>query len=129
MTKAKGGAARALRKAYIFLIMAFLYAPIVMLILYSFNDSKSRAKWGGFTLRWYRELFADTEVMTALKNTLVLAVASALISTVIGLAILARGRRSQARRKSMPIPPAQLTVATPSSSESRFISFSAFTTE
>ena len=42
-----------LRKGYIYLIMAFLYAPIVMLILYSFNNSKSRAKWGGFTLMWY----------------------------------------------------------------------------
>ena len=41
-----------LRKAYIGLIMAFLYAPIVLLILYSFNNSKSRAQWGGFTLKW-----------------------------------------------------------------------------
>ena len=57
---------RKLRKAYIGVIMAFLYAPIVMLILYSFNNSKSRAKWGGFTLKWYRELFADEAIMAAL---------------------------------------------------------------
>ena len=55
-----------LRKAYIGLIMAFLYAPILLLILYSFNDSKSRAQWGGFTLRWYKELFADEAIMGAL---------------------------------------------------------------
>ena len=57
---------RTLRKAYIGLIMAFLYAPIVMLILYSFNNSKSRAQWGGFTLKWYRELFTDEAIMAAL---------------------------------------------------------------
>ena len=54
-----------LRKAYIALIMAFLYAPILLLILYSFNDSKSRANWGGFTLRWYKELFSDAAIMSA----------------------------------------------------------------
>ena len=59
-----------LRKAYIALIMAFLYAPIVLLILYSFNDSKSRANWGGFTLRWYKELFSDAAIMSALSTTL-----------------------------------------------------------
>ena len=59
-----------LRKAYIALIMAFLYAPILLLILYSFNDSKSRANWGGFTLRWYKELFSDAAIMSALGTTL-----------------------------------------------------------
>lgn len=73
-----------LRKAYIGLIMAFLYAPIVMLILYSFNDSKSRAKWGGFTLRWYKELFTDEAIMSALGTTLSIGILAALISTVLG---------------------------------------------
>ena len=75
---------RKLRKAYVGLIMAFLYAPIVMLILYSFNDSKSRAKWGGFTLKWYRELFADEAIMAALGTTLSIGILAALISTVLG---------------------------------------------
>lgn len=73
-----------LRKAYIGLIMAFLYAPIVLLILYSFNDSKSRAQWGGFTLRWYRELFADQAIMSALGTTLSIGLLAAAISTVLG---------------------------------------------
>lgn len=73
-----------LRKAYIFLIMAFLYAPIVMLILYSFNNSKSRAQWGGFTLKWYRELFTDEAIMSALGTTLSIGLLAALISTVLG---------------------------------------------
>ena len=73
-----------LRKAYIGLIMAFLYAPIVLLILYSFNDSKYRAQWGGFTLRWYRELFADQAIMSALGTTLSIGLLAAAISTVLG---------------------------------------------
>ena len=73
-----------LRKAYIALIMAFLYAPIVLLILYSFNDSKSRANWGGFTLRWYKELFTDKTIMSALGTTLSVGLLAALISTVLG---------------------------------------------
>ena len=73
-----------LRKAYVGLIMAFLYAPIVMLILYSFNNSKSRAKWGGFTLKWYRELFADEAIMAALGTTLSIGLPAAGISTILG---------------------------------------------
>ena len=73
-----------LRKAYIYLIMAFLYAPIVMLILYSFNNSKSRAQWGGFTLRWYRELFTDEAIMGALGTTLSIGLLAAVISTILG---------------------------------------------
>ncbi|MGN0996393.1 MAG: ABC transporter permease [Candidatus Ventricola sp.] len=75
-----------LRKAYVFLIMAFLYAPIVLLILYSFNDSKSRAQWGGFTLRWYQELFTDSAIMGALGTTLSIGLLAAAISTVLGTA-------------------------------------------
>ena len=75
---------KALRRAYIALIMAFLYAPIVLLILYSFNDSKSRAAWGGFTLRWYQELLSDTAILSALGTTLSIGLLSAAISTVLG---------------------------------------------
>ena len=75
---------RRIRKAYIGLIMAFLYAPIVMLILYSFNNSKSRAQWGGFTLKWYRELFTDEAIMGALGTTLSVGFLAAAISTVLG---------------------------------------------
>ena len=73
-----------LRKVYIGLIMAFLYAPIVLLILYSFNDSKSRANWGGFTLRWYKELFLDKQILSALGTTLSIGFLAAAISTILG---------------------------------------------
>lgn len=72
-------------RIYIGLIMLFLYAPIVVLIVLSFNNSKSRAKWGGFTLKWYSELFDNSIVMDALWTTLALAILSAIIATVLGL--------------------------------------------
>lgn len=74
------------QKLYIALMFIFLYAPIAVLIVLSFNKSKSRAKWGGFTLQWYKELFANQQIMNALYTTLVLALVSALIATIIGTA-------------------------------------------
>ncbi|MGI6705719.1 MAG: ABC transporter permease [Clostridia bacterium] len=73
-----------LRKGYLFLVYAFLYAPIIVLAVYSFNDSKSRAKWDGFTLKWYEQLFQDPQIMKALYYTVIIALLSALIATVIG---------------------------------------------
>lgn len=76
---------KSLKRIYIGLILIFMYAPIVTLIVMSFNASKSRSKWGGFTLNWYVELFQNEEIMGALVNTLVVAFLSALIATLIGL--------------------------------------------
>ncbi len=73
------------RRLYISLILLFLYAPIVTLIVLSFNASKTRSKWGGFTLKWYAELFQNEAIMAALINTLVIALLSAVIATVIAL--------------------------------------------
>ncbi|HHU72586.1 MAG TPA: ABC transporter permease [Clostridiales bacterium] len=71
---------------YVGLILLFLYAPIFILIILSFNKSKSRSKWGGFTLHWYRELFQNEDIMRALYTTLLIAFLSALIATIIGTA-------------------------------------------
>lgn len=73
-----------LRKIYVALIFVFLYAPIATLIVLSFNESKSRAKWGGFTFKWYVELFQNEAIMQALTNTIVLAILSSVIATIIG---------------------------------------------
>ncbi len=70
---------------YAWLIYIFLYAPIVVMIVLSFNASRSRTKWGGFTLDWYKSLFEDEAVFDALSNTLQIAVLSALISTFIAI--------------------------------------------
>ena len=88
------------RKLYIALIFIFLYAPIATLIVLSFNASKTRAKWGGFTVKWYIRLFQNEEIMQALGNTLVIALLSALIATIIGtiasIAMSSMKRRSRA---------------------------------
>ena len=73
-----------LQKIYLALILILLYAPIATLIVLSFNSSKTRSKWGGFSLKWYASLFENEEIMTALGNTILIAVASAIVATILG---------------------------------------------
>jgi spermidine/putrescine transport system permease protein len=62
----------------------FLYLPIIILVIFSFNDSRSTAQWSGFSLRWYGEMIADDQVILALWNSLFVAIVSTLIATVLG---------------------------------------------
>ena len=73
-----------LKRFYLGLILAFLYVPIVVLIVQSFNAGTSRAKWEGFSFRWYGELFSDPNIMNAVWVTLSIALLAALFSTIIG---------------------------------------------
>ena len=75
-----------LQKIYLGLIFILLYAPIITLVVLSFNNSKTRAKWGGFTGKWYVALFQNEQIMNALYTTLIIALLSALIATLIGTA-------------------------------------------
>ena len=77
---------KAAEKFYLALIFILLYAPILTLIVLSFNASRTRAKWGGATLHWYQELFKNEAIMSALYSTLLIALLSALIATFIGTA-------------------------------------------
>ena len=72
------------KNIFLISVFAFLYAPILVLIVYSFNDSKLRAKWGGFTFKWYLELFNNREILSAVSTTLSIAVISTIISTILG---------------------------------------------
>lgn len=74
------------KKLYLFLIFMFLYAPVLTLIVFSFNNSKSRAHWDGFTLKWYGELFRDKQIMSSVYYTLAIALTASLIATVVGTA-------------------------------------------
>ena len=74
------------KRIYLALILILLYAPIITLIVLSFNDSKTRSKWGGFTGKWYLSLFENPDIMNALYTTLIIALLSALIATLIGTA-------------------------------------------
>lgn len=73
-----------LSRIYTSLVYIFLYAPIAVLIIFSFNNSKSRSVWSGFTLKWYQKLFENQEIFRAFSNTLAIAAASAIVATVLG---------------------------------------------
>ncbi len=75
---------KTLSKIYTFLIMLFLYAPILVMIVYSFNSKKSRSVFGGFSLQWYERLFEDEVILNSLYRSLLIAVLAAIIATVIG---------------------------------------------
>lgn len=77
---------KALSKFYMTLVLVFLYAPIAILILFSFNSINSTGSFAGFSLHWYEELFKDSATLAALKNTLILASLSSVVATIIGTA-------------------------------------------
>lgn len=81
---------KSLQKLYVAMIIIFLYAPILVLVVLSFNKSKSRARWGGFTLEWYQKLLTNENIMRALYNTLLIALISAFCAAILGT-ILALG--------------------------------------
>lgn len=86
MKNVKHSIKRIVENFYLVLILIFLYAPIVTMMVLSFNRSKSRAQWGGFTLRWYAEMFDSSTIINALINTLIIAFVSALVAAIIGTA-------------------------------------------
>ena len=72
-------------RIYLAFIFILLYAPIMTLIILSFNNSRTRAKWGGWTLKWYFAMFQNRSIMEALGNTLIIALLSAAIATFLGV--------------------------------------------
>ncbi|MDR0555027.1 MAG: ABC transporter permease [Treponema sp.] len=72
------------QRAYIAVFLLLIYAPILLVIIYSFNKSRLSSRWGGFSLTWYRELFRDRATFEALRNSLILAISSSLAAAVIG---------------------------------------------
>jgi len=80
-------------RIYSFLVYGFIYAPILILIIFSFNTQKLNIRWEGFTLDWYKALFSDRQIFLATRNTLIVAIISTLVATIIGtLAALAMHR-------------------------------------
>jgi len=72
------------RGTYLGLLLTFLYAPIVVMVVLSFNASKSRAKWGGFSLQWYEKLFRSGEIMHVLYMTILIALIATAVATILG---------------------------------------------
>lgn len=75
-----------LSRSYMTLVFLFLYAPILLLIFFSFNSSNSNVVFEGFSIKWYVELFRDEEILGALLNTIIVALVSSVVSTIIGTA-------------------------------------------
>ena len=75
-----------LERFYLVFIFIFLYAPIAALVILSFNESKYMSQWGGFSLKWYVDMFESSLIMSALRNTLLIAALSSVIATIIGTA-------------------------------------------
>lgn len=71
-------------KVYMGIVFAIMYMPLLVMVFFSFNESNSTAKFTGFSLHWYEEMLRDSAAMDALKNTLILAVVSTIIATVLG---------------------------------------------
>ena len=84
MTREHTRLKRFFQNFYLVFVMIFLYAPIITMMVLSFNTSKSRTQWGGFTLKWYMNMFQDATIMEALYNTLLIAFISALAASIIG---------------------------------------------
>ena len=90
---------RLLQRTYVVLIFCFMYLPILVLAVFSFNESKSRTVFTGFTLDWYKSLFTNRMILSALALSLAVAFVSAVVATVVGtmatVGISAMGRKSQ----------------------------------
>ena len=89
------------KRIYLVLICVILYAPILTLMVLSFNNTKTRSRWGGFTGKWYISLFQNDEIMSALYTTLIIALLSALISTLIGTAAALGMQAMSARMRTL----------------------------
>lgn len=71
-------------KVILTLTLLFFYLPILYIIVFSFNDSRSLTKFGGFSLRWYEKMFADSTMMEAVLYTVVIAILATVVSTIVG---------------------------------------------
>ncbi len=77
-----------LHSLFVFFVYLFLYLPIFVLVLFSFNDSKAPADWAGFSLRWFKALWQSPDLLAALKTSLIVASVSTILSVMIGAALV-----------------------------------------
>ena len=102
-------------RAYMALIFLFLYLPIAVLIVLSFNNSKSKVTWGGFTFDWYIKCFQSEKIMSAFITTIEITLISAIVSTILGtlaaIGISAMKKRGKSIRETR-LPPLNISVQT-----------------
>ena len=80
----KKKAVKGISRFYAILLYIFFYAPVAVMIAFSFNDSRANVVWQGFTTKWYVKLFHDTELWMVFGKTLLVAVLTTLIGVVVG---------------------------------------------
>lgn len=104
---------RYLEKGYVALIFLFLYAPILFLMVFSFNNGRTMGSWQGFTLKWYQELFADKAILNALWNTVTVALLAAVVATVLGTLAAIGIHNFKGRRKQVVLQCSYLPIVNP----------------
>jgi len=102
-----------LKRIYLALVLIFLYIPVAILVVYSFNSSRFGISWGGFTLDWYRALFNDRIIARAVRNTLTIGILSSLICTVIGTLAAVSINNMKGSKRKIVLSISSLPVATP----------------
>lgn len=90
-----------IKKFYLFIIFLFLYTPIITLMIFSFNKSKTMGKWTGFTFDWYKELFNNDRLMSALYYTLIIAIIASIIATIVGTISAISIHKMKGKKKSL----------------------------
>lgn len=118
MKKSKFSLTDFLCKFYVYILLLVMYAPILLLIFYSFTDTKIIGNWGGFSLHLYKALFRDREIMQAFANTFLVAFSSAIVSTLLGtlgaIGIFYSGKRTKAALEALgniPVMNAEIVTA------------------
>ena len=102
-----------MKKLYLALVLFFLYAPIAVLIIFSFNANRLGTTWGGFSLQWYAEIFRDRSIVRAIQNTFIIGIIASSASTIIGtLAAVSVNNMKKGTRKIV-LSISSLPVATP----------------
>lgn len=101
------------KRLYMMLVFAFLYAPIIVLIVFSFNEGKTRGSWDGFSLTWYYQLLQDTEILAAVRNTFLIAIITTLVATTIGTLGALGIEQYQRKRKAMVLSLNQVPIINP----------------
>ncbi|MDY6012232.1 ABC transporter permease [Clostridium sp.] len=104
---------RFIKRFYLIIIFIFLYAPIVTLMVYSFNDSKSMGRWNGFTFKWYAELLHNDSLIEALYYTILIALIASIIATIVGTLTAIGINNMRGKRKSLLLSVNNLPIINP----------------
>ena len=102
-----------IKKTYLYLVLFFLYIPVAVLVIFSFNANRFGIQWGGFTIDWYIQLFRDRSIAQAVQNTLLIGILAASIATIIGTVAAVSINNMKKNTRKIVLSISSLPVATP----------------